>query len=294
MTNQLKTILLLGVLSALLVAIGGVIGGPTLYVFLALAVALNVGGYFYSDTIVLRMSRARVLDRSEAPALFAMVQELTDRADLPMPRLAIVPDATPNAFATGRNPEHAVVAVTEGLLQLTDPRELRSVLAHELAHVKHRDTLVATVAAAGATAITYVATMLQWSAIFGGISSDDDDGGGLGGLLLAFLAPIGATLVQAGISRSREYLADEYAAELTRDPESLASALHKLQTQGQRLAQRGAAAPQPITQSLSIVNPLSSLRTRGTNLYALFSTHPPIEDRIERLLAMARRMPRSA
>ena len=284
MNNQLKTVLLLGALSVLLVALGGAIGGKALPVFLILALAMNLGGYLFSDAIVLRMSGARVIDEREAPALHAMVRELADRAGLPMPRLAVVADPTPNAFATGRNPKRAVVAVTEGLMQLTNPRELRGVLAHELAHVANRDTLIATIAAAGATAITYVAHAIQWGAIFGGARHDDEEEGGsaAGGLLLAFLAPIAAMLLQMGISRSREYMADEYAARLTGDPEALASALGKLQSYGQSLHQQGAPTPQPVTQSLSIVNPLAG--TGG--LFKRFSTHPPIEDRIARLLAL--------
>ena len=283
MPNQLKTLFLLGVLSALLVAIGGAIGPRSLNVFLAIAVLMNVGAYFFSDQIVLRMSGARVIDERQAPALFAMVRELTERGGLPMPKLAVVPDPNPNAFATGRSPGRAVVAVTEGLLHLTDPRELRGVIAHELGHVAHRDTLIASIAAAGATAISYIAHALQWGAMFGGMRSDDDDGGSVaGGLLMAFLAPVAAVMLQAGISRSREYLADDYAAKLTGDPESLASALAKLQRHGERLLQRGGPAPAPATASLSIVNPLS-----GRSVFRLFASHPPIEERIARLMAMA-------
>ena len=295
MANQLKTILLLGALSVLIVTLGGLIGGAFLWVAIVLAVALNVGSFFYSDRLVLRMSRARVVDQSEAPALYGLVRELAERADLPMPRVAVVPDATPNAFATGRSPERAVVAVTEGLLHLTDRRQLRGVLAHELAHVKNRDTLIASIAAAGATAITIVGNTLQWTAMFGGVGGDDDEGGSpLGALLLGILAPIGATLIQMGISRSREYAADEYAARLTGDPQGLADALARLQDHGRQLLQRGAAAPQPATMSLSIVNPLAGLRGRGADLANLFSTHPPIEERIRRLLAMSGSIPRSA
>lgn len=283
MANQLKTILLLGALSALLVAIGGAIGGAGLYVFLTIAVLLNVGSYFFSDQIVLRMSGARVIDEREAPALFAMVRDLTEGAGLPMPKVAVVSDPTPNAFATGRSPNRAVVAVTEGLLHLTDPRELRGVIAHELGHVAHRDTLIATIAAAGATAISYIANVLQWGAMFGGARSDEDDGGSVAGTLaMSFLAPVAAVMLQAGISRSREYLADDYAARLTGDPEALASALAKLQGYGERLLRRGAPAPAPATASLSIVNPLS-----GRSVFRLFATHPPIEERIARLRAMA-------
>jgi heat shock protein HtpX len=215
---------------------------------------MNVGSYFFSDVIVLRMSGARVLDQHEAPALFGMVHELATRAGLPMPKVAIVAEPTPNAFATGRNPNRAVVAVTEGLLRLTDPRELRGVLAHELAHVGNRDTLVATIAAAGATAITSIAHMLQWGALFGGHARADGEGEGrsaAGGLALAFLAPVAATMLQMGISRSREYLADEFAAKLTGDPLALASALRKLQGYGERMVAQGAAGPKPVTASRS-------------------------------------------
>jgi heat shock protein HtpX len=285
--NQLKTIVLLGALSALLVAIGGAIGGNATWFFLALALAMNLGAYFFSDTIVLRMSGARVLDETQAPALFGMVRELAERAGLPMPKVAIMSDPTPNAFATGRTPARAVVAVTEGLLQLADPRELRGVLAHELAHVQNRDTLVATIAGAAAAAITHIANVLQWGALLGAGRSDDEREGGGGGaaLLFAFLAPIAAVMLQMGISRSREYLADESAAELTGDPLALASALAKLQSYGEQMVRGGAPAPQPVTASLSIVNPLA-----GGGIFRLFSTHPPIDARIERLQAIAARM----
>jgi heat shock protein HtpX len=285
--NQLKTIVLLGALSALLVAIGGAIGGNATWFFLALALAMNLGAYFFSDAIVLRMSGARVLDEAQAPALFGMVRELAERAGLPMPKVAIMSDPTPNAFATGRTPARAVVAVTEGLLQLADPRELRGVLAHELAHVQNRDTLVATIAGAAAAAITHIANVLQWGALLGAGRSDDEREGGGGGaaLLFAFLAPIAAVMLQMGISRSREYLADESAAELTGDPLALASALAKLQSYGEQMVRGGAPAPQPVTASLSIVNPLA-----GGGIFRLFSTHPPIDARIERLQAIAARM----
>ncbi|MCU0865806.1 MAG: M48 family metalloprotease [Planctomycetes bacterium] len=281
MNNQLKTLLLLGALSALLVAIGGAIGGKALPIFLVLALAMNLFGYLFSDSIVLRMSGARVIDETEAPALHGMVRELAQRAGLPMPKVAIVAEPVPNAFATGRNPSRAVVAVTEGLLRLCDARELRGVLAHELAHVRNRDTLVATIAAAGAAAISYIGQSLQWGALLGHAPQSDEDGDGQGsggGLLLAFLAPIAAVMLQMGISRSREFLADEYAAELTGDPEALASALLKLQSYGERMVAGGAPAPAPATASLSIVNPLL-----GGGLSKLFSTHPPIEARVEAL-----------
>jgi heat shock protein HtpX len=285
MQNQLKTILYLGALSALLVGIGGAIGGGALHFFLALALLMNVGAYFFSDSIVLRMSRARVITEQEHPALHGMVRELADRAGLPMPKVAIVPDVTPNAFATGRNPKRAVVAVTEGLMRLVDPRELQGVIAHELAHVKNRDTLIASIAATGAAAISYVANAVQWGAILGGGQRSDGEGGGGGALLMSFLAPVGALMLQAGISRSREYMADEFAANLTRDPQGLASALQKLQGYGEQLLARGAPPPQPATASLSIVNPLS-----GGGMFKLFSTHPPIEDRVQRLRELATTM----
>ena len=285
MNNQLKTLLLLGALSALLVAIGGAIGGKALPIFLGIALLMNLFGYLFSDSIVLRMSGARVIDESEAPALHGMVRELAERAGLPMPKVAIVAEPVPNAFATGRNPSRAVVAVTEGLLRLCDARELRGVLAHELAHVKNRDTLVATIAAAGAAAITYLASSLQWGILLGGHGRSDEDGEGQspgGGLLMAFLAPVAATMLQLGISRSREYMADEYAARLTGDPEGLASALLKLQHRGEAMLAAGAPAPQPATASLSIVNPLL-----GGGLSALFTTHPPIERRVAELRKLA-------
>ena len=284
MNNQLKTILLLGALSVLLVALGGAIGGTTTWVFLAIALLMNLGAFLWSDVIVLKMSRARVLDEQEAPALFGMVRELADRGGLPMPKVAIVADPTPNAFATGRNPKRAVVAVTEGLLRLADPRELRGVIAHELAHVAHRDTLIATIAAAAATAITHIAMMLQWGAILGGGRSDEEgEGSAAGGLVMALLAPVAATLLQLAISRSREYHADQYAAELTGDPRGLANALRKLQSYGEQMVAQGAPAGQPVTQSLSIVNPLAG----GGGFGRLFSTHPPIEDRVARLEQLA-------
>ena len=287
MPNQLKTILLLGALSALVVTIGGLISPAGLYFAAAIALVMNVGAFLYSDRLVLRMTRARVIDRTEAPALYDMVEQLASAAALPMPKVAVVPDAAPNAFATGRSPDRAVVAVTEGLLRLVEPRELRGVIAHELAHIKHRDTLIATVAAAAAAAISFVAQMVQWNALLGGVGGDDDDGGGgLGALLLSFLAPIGAVMIQAGISRSREFHADEYAARLTRDPRALADALHKLQRYGQELVQRGASRPEPVATSLAIVNPVANLRGRGAALTNLFSTHPPTEARIERLLSL--------
>ncbi len=282
MKNQLKTIFLFGVLSALLVSIGGLVGGRALPVFLVLAIAMNLGAWLFSDKLVLRMSGARLLGPDEFPALHSMVADLAQRAGIPAPRLAIVADPTPNAFATGRSPSRAVVAVTEGLLRLVDPRELRGVLAHELAHVRNRDTLVASIAAAAATVVSYVGNTLQFAAMFGGSAQNEEEGSAGGGLAAAILAPIGATMLQMGISRSREYLADEWAARLTGEPEALASALGKLQRIGETMVAHGGPAPAPATASLAIVNPLS-----GRSVFRWFATHPPIEDRIARLLDMA-------
>ncbi len=282
LNNQLKTIVLLGGLSAILVAIGWAIAPGATWLFLGLALAMNVGAYFFSDKMVLRMHGARELAPDEAPALHAMVGELAERADIPKPRVFLVEDASPNAFATGRNPEKGVVAVTSGILDVLDRRELRGVLAHELAHIKNRDILVATIAAAIASAVTYAAQAISFGALFGGGSNSDEEEGSAGGaLLMALVAPIGATLVQLGISRSREYLADEAGARISGDPEALASALEKLSYGAQHIPSEAA---QPATASLYIVNPLA-----GGGLARMFSTHPPMEDRIQRLRALARR-----
>lgn len=290
MNYRFKTFLFLAALSALLVVIGGRIGGNATWIFVGIALVMNLGAYLFSDTIVLRMSRARVVDESEAPALHALVRDLATRADLPMPKVAIVADPTPNAFATGRNPKRAVVAVTEGLLHLVDAHELRAVIAHELGHVANRDTLVATIAASAAAAIGHIGNMLQWGAMLGGPRDGEGErGGGLSLLLVGMLAPLAAVMMQMGISRSREFLADEFAARLTGDPRSLASALQRLQGHGQRLLAAGAPAPAPATLSLSIVNPLA-----GHSVFRLFATHPPIEARVQRLLALETSLRRSA
>lgn len=280
LNNQLKTILLLGGLSAFLVAIGWTIGPGATWLFLGLALAMNVGAYFFSDKLVLRMHGARELAVEDAPGLHGMVQELAQRAAIPKPRVFLIDDPSPNAFATGRNPAKGVVAVTQGILELLDRRELRGVIAHELAHIKNRDILVATVAAAIASAVTYVAHAISFSAFLGG-SDEEEEGSAAGGLLVALVAPIAATLIQLGISRSREYLADESGAAICGDPEALARALEKL-SRGAELIP--AEAAQPATASLYIVNPLS-----GARIARLFSTHPPMEDRVERLRDLARR-----
>jgi heat shock protein HtpX len=275
MKNQIKTIVLLGVLTVLMVAVGGALGRGFLLLFGALALAMNLGAYFWSDRLVLRMHRAREMQPGERPDLHDMVTELSVAAGIPRPRLFLLPDPQPNAFATGRNPEKGVVAVTEGLLRLMSPREVRGVIAHEIAHIKNRDVLVATVAAMLASAIAWIGNALQFSFLFGG-AQDDEGGSPLGLLATAILAPIGATLVQLGVSRSREYLADETAARLTGDPEGLASALERLGIASERVP---AAQPAPATAGLFIVNPLGG----GRAWSRLFSTHPQIADRVRRL-----------
>lgn len=274
MANQLRTALLLGALSALLVGLGQMAGGVAVYAGLALALLLNVGSYYFSDRLVLWMNRAVPIDPPEAPRLHAMVRELADRAGLPMPRLYRIPDPSPNAFATGRDPAHGVVAVTDGILQLLPERELRGVLAHELAHIQHRDILISSVAAVLAAAVGVVADLTRWSALFGGGDDEDEGLGGVGLLVAVFLAPLGATLLQLGLSRSREFLADEGAARLTGDPEGLARALLRLESGVAALPMERSA-----TASLFIVSPTGGFG----KLLNLFRTHPPTEERVAAL-----------
>jgi heat shock protein HtpX len=280
MKNQLKTILLLGALSALLVAFGASLGPGFFWGFTALALAMNLLAYFFSDRIVLRMHRARELAPDASPRLHALVAELAARAGIPKPRLFFVDDPHANAFATGRDPRHAVIAVTRGLVDLLDERELRGVLAHELAHVANRDILVASVAAGLAAAVSNLAHGLALSGLFGG-GSEDDEGHPGQGLLLMLVAPLGATLVQLGISRSREYLADETGARLSGDPLALADALEKLQVASEVVPSQAS----PATASLFIVNPFGAI---ASGLARVFSTHPPAEERIRRLRELAR------
>jgi heat shock protein HtpX len=276
MHNQIKTILLLGTLSAILIGFGALLGRQWVVGFTLLAIVFNFGAYFFSDKIVLRVHRAQPITEHQAPRLYAIVRELATRAEIPMPRLFMMPSPQPNAFATGRNPAHGVVAVTDSILQLLTERELRGVLAHEIGHIKNRDILVSTIAAAVAGAISFIANMLQWTAIFGG-GHDDDAPNPIAALALAFIAPIAATLVQLGISRSREFLADETGARLSNDPDALASALEKLDRTAHIVPPATAA---PATASLFIVNPFSGTRSTLTNL---FSTHPPMAERVRRL-----------
>ncbi len=280
--NRLKTTLLLTCLTLLMIAMGSAIGGQGgMIVAFLLAGAMNFFSYWYSDKIVLKMYRAREVSEAESPAFYDMVRRLVQQADMPMPRVYIIPSASPNAFATGRNPQNAAVAATEGIMGILSAEELEGVMAHELAHVQNRDTLISTIAATFAGAISMLGNMLQWAAIFGaGRSEDEEDGGGmLGGLAMAIIAPLAAMLIQMAVSRSREYLADASGAKICGKPLALANALRKLQ-QGVQAAPMADATP--ATSHLFIVNPLS-----GGSLLKLFSTHPPMEERIARLEAMA-------
>lgn len=283
MGNRLRTTFLLALLTVLIVWIGRVLGGPHgMVIAFVLAAVMNLGSYWFSDKIVLGMYRAKPLDESDAPELYQIVRELSMNAGLPMPRLFVIPNETPNAFATGRNPEKAVVAVTEGLLRILNREEVRGVLAHELAHVKNRDILVGSIAATLAGVVMMLANMVRWAAIFGGFrGGDDEEGGGglIAGLVIAIVAPIAAMLIQMAISRSREYLADETGARFAGNPQGLAAALEKLAAASHRLPMTEA---KPATAHLFIVNPLS-----GRAFANLFSTHPPIEERIRRLRSMA-------
>lgn len=282
MKNHLKTILLISVLSALMIGLGTAVAPSMIYLFVAIAVAMNIGAYFFSDKLVLRMHGARELNEADAPQIHTMLTELARRAQIPKPRLYIIPDRQPNAFATGRNPDHGVVALTEGIVELLSLRELRGVLAHELAHIKNRDILLSSIAAVMVSVVTGIANALSLASLFGAnrVDSEEDGSGAFGGLMLALVAPFAATLVQLGISRSREYLADEVGARLSGDPEALASALRKLERGSQLIPTE---QPHPATSSMFIVNPLAD----SGAVIKLFSTHPSTEERISRLLAMA-------
>jgi heat shock protein HtpX len=269
----LKTTVLLAGLTGLLVVIGALIGGPDMaLVFLVLAALLNLGAYWFSDRIALAMARAKPISESEAPRLYQIVRELTTRADLPMPRLYMIPQDQPNAFATGRSPKRSAVAVTRGIVKLLSEDELRGVLAHELAHVRNRDILITSVAATIGGAITYLGYMLLW---FGG--EDDSPLGLIGSLALVLLAPIAASIIQLAVSRQREYSADATGAEISGNPESLASALLRLEEGAKAIPMQVNQASEP----LYIVKPFS-----GRGVANLFSTHPPIEERVRRLRQM--------
>jgi heat shock protein HtpX len=272
-TGQIKTVLLLGALTAFVVGAGSLAAPSYAWLFAVIGVAMNLGSWFFSDRLVLRSSGARLLGADEAPELHQMVGELARAAGIPTPKLYLVEQDYANAFATGRNPANGAVAVTAGLLRILPRREVRGVIAHEIAHIRNRDVTIATIAAGLAAVISGIANAVQFSALLGGSSDDDGPGSTIGALLFAMVAPIGAMLVQMAISRSREYVADATAARLTGDPEALASALERLS----RAAEHIPAEIQPATASLYIVNPLAG------GLSALFSTHPPMETRIARL-----------
>lgn len=279
--NTLKTAILLGALTGLLMFIGGLFGGKDgVVIAFVFAMVMNFGAYWFSDKIILRMYGAQEVSDSEAPELYRMVKNLALKAGLPMPKVCIIPSETPNAFATGRNEHHAVVAVTEGILRILNRDELEGVIAHELSHIKHKDMLIGSIAATLAGAIVMLANMAQWAAIFGGTSRDSDEEGGggvIGLILMAILAPIAATIIQMAISRSREYLADDGGARISGKPYALADALEKLS----RASQIVPMDANPSTAHMFIVNPLT-----GRSFMTLFSTHPPIEERIARLRSM--------
>jgi heat shock protein HtpX len=279
MSNMLKTTILLGLLTGLILWIGQYFGGQQgLVIAFLFAVVMNFGSYWFSDKIVLAMYGAKPVGMNDAPDLYRIVQGLATRAGMPMPKLYIIPTDAANAFATGRNPEHAAVAVTAGILRLMSWEELEGVLAHELSHVRNRDILISSVAATLAGVVMMLASMARFAAIFGGARDERDNGGGLIGLIaMSILAPLAATLIQLAISRSREYQADASGAALLHSGESLARALEKLESAAQQVPLD--ASPQ--TAHLFIINPLS-----GRSLAGLFSTHPPLEERIKRLRSM--------
>ncbi len=281
--NQFKTFILMLVLTGIFILVGTAIGGKNgaIYAFV-IAGLMNFVMYWFSDKMVLRMYSAKEVTQSEAPELYGIVAELTSKASLPMPKVYIMENETPNAFATGRNPEHAAVAVTSGIMRILSKEELMGVIGHELSHIQHRDILISTIAATMAGAISMLASMARWGAIFGGGRSDDEEGGGGGNILVVLLvsivASVAAMLIQMAISRSREYMADEGGAHLA-NPLSLAKALGKLEVASQRIPMQA----NPSTAHMFIVNPL-----RGGGVLSLFSTHPPMEERIARLEEMAR------
>ena len=280
MGNQLKTTLLLAVMTTFIMIVGNLLGGRQgMMIALVLAAGMNFFSYWYSDKIVLKMYQAREATPQQVPELYEMVQTLSRQAGLPMPKVYIIPKEAPNAFATGRNPENAVVAVTQGLLTLMNRQEVMGVLAHELAHVKNRDILIGTIAATMAGAIMMMASMARWSAIFRG-GHRNDSGGGMGAIgmiAMSIIAPMAAMIIQMAVSRSREYLADATGARIAGSPEGLAQALEKLGAYSRRIPMDA----NPSTAHMFIVNPLS-----GKSLQRLFSTHPPVEERISRLMGV--------
>jgi heat shock protein HtpX len=284
MDNTIKTTMLLGLLTGVLILLGRAFGGDQgMILAFIVAIAMNFGSYWFSDKIVLAMYRSRQVDETEAPELHAMVDHLSKRAGLPKPKVYIIPNPQPNAFATGRNPNHAAVAVTEGILRLLTAEELEGVLGHELAHVKHRDILISSLAATIAGAIMLIAHFARYAMYFGGMRDDDRRGGEnpVVAILTILLAPVAAALVQMAISRSREYAADQSGAEISGNPQGLADALRKLERGVERMPMNS----NPATAHMFIVNPFS-----GRDMASLFSTHPKTEERIARLEEMAREM----
>lgn len=280
--NTLRVWILMGVLTVLLVLIGGAIGGRSgAMLFFIISLCMNFFSFFFSDSIAIKMTGSYPVSEKEAPELYAIVGRLSQRAGIPMPRIFVTPSDQPNAFATGRGPSHAAVAVTEGITRLLSRSELEGVLAHEIAHVKNRDVLIGTIAASLAGAITMIANMLQWGMMFGGLRGDDEEGGGIPGLIaslvMIIVAPIAAMLVQMAISRSREFEADATGARIAGYPDGLANALLKLERGARQIPMQ----VNPATSHLFIVNPLS-----GEAVARLFSTHPPIEERVQRLQKM--------
>ncbi|MDD4084086.1 MAG: zinc metalloprotease HtpX [Acholeplasmataceae bacterium] len=288
--NSLKTVFLLVLLTMILVSVGGAVGGTNgMLVMLAFSVAMNFFSYWYSDKIVLKMYKAQEVNASTAPELVRIVEGLAKKAQLPMPKVYIIDEAVPNAFATGRNPDNASVAVTSGIMQLLTREEMEGVLAHELSHVKNRDILIGTIVATIAGLIATIGNIVQWGAIFGGFgrSNDNDDNGGIIGLIATVvLAPLAATLIQFGISRSREYMADEAGGRMSGKPLALASALAKIDNYAHRRVMPEATQA---TAHMFIINPLSASRK---TFASLFSTHPSTESRIEKLKDLDRRIDR--
>jgi len=276
--NAIKTVFLMSLMMALFLLVGYAIGGQSgMTIAFIFSLAMNFGSYWFSDKIVLSMYRAKQITRAEAPKFYDMVERLAQNANLPMPKVYIINDPTPNAFATGRNPQNAAVAATTGILQSLNDEEIAGVMAHELAHVKNRDILISTIAATLVGTISYIAHMAGWLAMFGR-SNDEDSGSGIGGLLLIILSPIIATMLQLAISRSREYMADEGGARISRNPLALASALAKISRSNQVQHMKNV---EPATAHMFIVSPLFG------GIGKLFSTHPPIEERIKRLQKLA-------
>ena len=279
--NTMKTAVLMAGLMALLVAIGSFWGRGGMMLFFLIGLGMNLFSYWFSDKIVLRMYGAKQVTEVEAPALYGVTRQLAEKANMPMPKVYLIPSDSLNAFATGRNPKHAAVAATEGIVRLLDRRELAGVMAHELSHINNRDILIGTIAAAIAGAIGMIANVAQWGMIFGGFGGrrdNEENGNGIAAIAMIILAPIAAMLIQMAISRSREYQADASGARLSGDPKALASALRKLHLGAQRIPMEAT----PATAHMFIVNPL-----RAGGIANLFSTHPPMEERVARLEAMS-------